>query len=197
MNPKLTWRHLWESKQQGGLLHTGSFRRNRALGWGKQEERVWAPCGMEDEALCSLTQLGSVPALGKALERGHTQLLPHPNCSALQGLSRSAFMRRRNLVESVTKDYLKKCTYHKVTDSLCPVFGLGYVVKESGQNFTVLAVKVLDVQRRALGHREGGTGLAKLPLLQPGVGFPRALHGSGRIKSLKDNESPQMWPFLV
>nr|XP_038021873.1 P2X purinoceptor 1 isoform X2 [Anas platyrhynchos] len=48
---------------------------------------------------------------------------------------------RRNLVESVTKDYLKKCTYHKVTDSLCPVFGLGYVVKESGQNFTVLAVK--------------------------------------------------------
>lgn len=25
--------------------------------WGKQEERVWAPCGMEDEALCSLTQL--------------------------------------------------------------------------------------------------------------------------------------------
>ncbi|NXP44308.1 P2RX1 protein, partial [Heliornis fulica] len=49
---------------------------------------------------------------------------------------------RRNLVESVTKQYLKKCTYHKVTDSLCPVFDLGYVVKESGQNFTLLAVKI-------------------------------------------------------
>lgn len=55
-------------------------------------------------------------------------------------------------MESVTKQYLKKCTYHKVTDSLCPVFDLGYVVKESGQNFTVLAVKVLDVWRCALGH---------------------------------------------
>ncbi|NWT58561.1 P2RX1 protein, partial [Locustella ochotensis] len=48
---------------------------------------------------------------------------------------------RRNLVESVTKQYLKKCTYHKGTDSLCPVFELGYIVKESGQNFTFLAVK--------------------------------------------------------
>ncbi|KAM6110701.1 LOW QUALITY PROTEIN: P2X purinoceptor 1-like [Pterocles gutturalis] len=49
---------------------------------------------------------------------------------------------RRNLVESITTEYLKKCTYNKVTDSLCPVFELGYVVKESGQNFTFLAVKV-------------------------------------------------------
>ncbi|NWU17794.1 P2RX1 protein, partial [Cephalopterus ornatus] len=48
---------------------------------------------------------------------------------------------RRNLVESVTKQYLKKCTYNKATDSLCPVFELGYIVKESGQNFTFLAVK--------------------------------------------------------
>lgn len=56
VNPKSMWRHLWESKQQGGS-HMGSFRRNRALGWGKQEEGVCAPCGMEDEALCSLTQL--------------------------------------------------------------------------------------------------------------------------------------------
>uniref|UniRef100_A0A803XYV4 P2X purinoceptor n=1 Tax=Meleagris gallopavo TaxID=9103 RepID=A0A803XYV4_MELGA len=48
---------------------------------------------------------------------------------------------RRNLVESVTMQYLKKCTYHKVTDSLCPVFDLGYLVKESGQNFSMLAVK--------------------------------------------------------
>ncbi|POI25229.1 hypothetical protein CIB84_011021, partial [Bambusicola thoracicus] len=48
---------------------------------------------------------------------------------------------RRNIVESITTQYLKKCTYHKVTDSLCPMFELGYVVKESGQNFSMLAVK--------------------------------------------------------
>uniref|UniRef100_A0A8C2Y9Q0 P2X purinoceptor n=1 Tax=Coturnix japonica TaxID=93934 RepID=A0A8C2Y9Q0_COTJA len=48
---------------------------------------------------------------------------------------------RRNLVESITTQYLKKCTYHKVTDSLCPMFNLGYIVRESGQNFSVLAVK--------------------------------------------------------
>lgn len=48
---------------------------------------------------------------------------------------------RRNIVESVTAQYLKECTYHKVTDSLCPMFELGYVVKESGQNFSMLAVK--------------------------------------------------------
>lgn len=48
-------------------------------------------------------------------------------------------------MESVTTQYLKKCTYHKVTDSLCPVFDLGYVVKESGQNFSMLAVKVRKI----------------------------------------------------
>ncbi|XP_063002461.1 P2X purinoceptor 1 [Elgaria multicarinata webbii] len=48
---------------------------------------------------------------------------------------------RRNLVERVTKAYLKNCTYHKVRDPLCPVFELGYVVKESGQDFPLVAEK--------------------------------------------------------
>lgn len=67
------------------------------------------------------------------------------------------FIHRRNLVESVTKQYLKKCTYHKGTDSLCPVFELGYIVKESGQNFTFLAVKVLQFQMLFLGVDGRGT----------------------------------------
>ncbi|XP_044540672.1 P2X purinoceptor 1-like, partial [Gracilinanus agilis] len=48
---------------------------------------------------------------------------------------------RQNLVERVTKQYLKSCVYHKSTDPLCPVFELGAVVRDSGQNFSALAVK--------------------------------------------------------
>uniref|UniRef100_A0ACB8ECQ7 P2X purinoceptor 1 n=1 Tax=Sphaerodactylus townsendi TaxID=933632 RepID=A0ACB8ECQ7_9SAUR len=48
---------------------------------------------------------------------------------------------KRNLVERVTKQYLRNCTYHKVRDPLCPVFELGYIVKESGQTFSALAQK--------------------------------------------------------
>ncbi|XP_061460700.1 P2X purinoceptor 1 isoform X3 [Rhineura floridana] len=48
---------------------------------------------------------------------------------------------RRNLVERVTKSYLRNCTYHKVRDPLCPVFELGYIVEQSGQTFSILAHK--------------------------------------------------------
>uniref|UniRef100_A0A8C0GW31 P2X purinoceptor n=1 Tax=Chelonoidis abingdonii TaxID=106734 RepID=A0A8C0GW31_CHEAB len=48
---------------------------------------------------------------------------------------------RRNLVEDITTSYLKKCTYHKNKDPFCPVFELGYIVKESGQNFHALALQ--------------------------------------------------------
>ncbi|XP_053223887.1 P2X purinoceptor 1 [Podarcis raffonei] len=48
---------------------------------------------------------------------------------------------RRNLVEGVTEPFLKNCTYHKDREPLCPVFELGYVVEESGQKFSVLALK--------------------------------------------------------
>ncbi|XP_067393964.1 P2X purinoceptor 1 [Emydura macquarii macquarii] len=48
---------------------------------------------------------------------------------------------RRNLVEGITTSYLKKCTYHKDKDPFCPLFELGYIVKESGQNFNILALK--------------------------------------------------------
>ncbi|XP_029467919.1 P2X purinoceptor 1 isoform X2 [Rhinatrema bivittatum] len=48
---------------------------------------------------------------------------------------------RRNLVETVTRDSLKSCIYHKTNDPLCPVFKLGYIVEESGQSFAELAYK--------------------------------------------------------
>ncbi|XP_006218910.1 P2X purinoceptor 1 [Vicugna pacos] len=46
---------------------------------------------------------------------------------------------RCNLVEEVNNTYMKNCLYHKTLHPLCPVFKLGYVVQESGQNFSTLA----------------------------------------------------------
>ncbi|XP_069082785.1 P2X purinoceptor 1-like isoform X1 [Pleurodeles waltl] len=48
---------------------------------------------------------------------------------------------RRNLVESVTNDYLENCNYHTETDPLCPIFRLGYIVSESRQQFASLALE--------------------------------------------------------
>lgn len=48
-------------------------------------------------------------------------------------------VNRRNLVEEVNKSYIKTCLYHKTAHPLCPVFNLGYVVRESGLNFSSLA----------------------------------------------------------
>ncbi|XP_078251103.1 P2X purinoceptor 1 [Rhinoraja longicauda] len=48
---------------------------------------------------------------------------------------------RRNLVEFVTKAYLRNCTYHKVHHPLCPVFRLGYIAEEIKENFSALAYR--------------------------------------------------------
>ncbi|XP_039742335.1 P2X purinoceptor 1 isoform X1 [Pteropus medius] len=50
-------------------------------------------------------------------------------------------VNRRNLVEEVNATYMKTCLYHKTSHPLCPVFNLGYVVQQSGQNFSTLAEK--------------------------------------------------------
>uniref|UniRef100_A0A452RFT3 P2X purinoceptor n=1 Tax=Ursus americanus TaxID=9643 RepID=A0A452RFT3_URSAM len=50
-------------------------------------------------------------------------------------------VNRRNLVEEVDAAYMRTCLYHKSSHPLCPVFKLGYVVQESGQNFSTLAEK--------------------------------------------------------
>nr|XP_033809690.1 P2X purinoceptor 2 isoform X2 [Geotrypetes seraphini] len=38
-------------------------------------------------------------------------------------------------------DYLKMCTFHPLTDLYCPIFKLGFIVQEAGENFTELAQK--------------------------------------------------------
>lgn len=45
-------------------------------------------------------------------------------------------------MEEVNNTYMKKCLYHKILHPLCPVFNLGYVVQESGQDFHSLAKMV-------------------------------------------------------
>ncbi|KAM9320056.1 P2X purinoceptor 1 [Gastrophryne carolinensis] len=50
-------------------------------------------------------------------------------------------VNRQNLVESVNSSYLKKCTFDKVKDPLCPVFRLGYIVEQTGRTFSDLALK--------------------------------------------------------
>ncbi|XP_072475065.1 P2X purinoceptor 1 isoform X2 [Notamacropus eugenii] len=50
-------------------------------------------------------------------------------------------VNRRNLVETIDKQYMKSCVYHKSRDPLCPIFELGSIVSYSGQNFSTLAVK--------------------------------------------------------
>ncbi|XP_059525046.1 P2X purinoceptor 1 isoform X1 [Myotis daubentonii] len=48
---------------------------------------------------------------------------------------------RSNLVEAVDAKYLKTCLFHKISHPLCPIFNLGYVVRESGHIFNTLAEK--------------------------------------------------------
>ncbi|KAM4795925.1 P2X purinoceptor 1 [Rhinophrynus dorsalis] len=50
-------------------------------------------------------------------------------------------INRFNLVESVTSSYMKTCIYDKEKDPLCPVFRLGYIVEQTGTNFSALAYK--------------------------------------------------------
>lgn len=45
-------------------------------------------------------------------------------------------------MEEVDAAYMKTCLYHKTLHPLCPVFKLGHMVQESGQNFSTLAEKV-------------------------------------------------------
>lgn len=73
-------------------------------------------------------------------------------------------------MEEVNGTYMKKCLYHKTLHPLCPVFSLGYVVQESGQDFRSLAEKVCmgcggaSKESMAQGHN---TGLPAPSCLQP------------------------------
>lgn len=47
---------------------------------------------------------------------------------------------RRNILPEMSATYLKNC--QRVNDSLCPIFRLGDMVREAGENFREMAVEV-------------------------------------------------------
>ncbi|KAJ6655723.1 hypothetical protein lerEdw1_004776 [Lerista edwardsae] len=116
-----------------GFIHNGSCYHIPGLG---QWEKVGCPlvCGHQHVYRGAHLLLSSRPPLLLAAEN-FTLFIKNSITFPRFKVS------RRNLVESVTKDYMNRCIYHKVKDPLCPVFKLGDVVMESGQNFSSVAVK--------------------------------------------------------
>uniref|UniRef100_A0A8C7U8G1 P2X purinoceptor n=1 Tax=Oncorhynchus mykiss TaxID=8022 RepID=A0A8C7U8G1_ONCMY len=55
---------------------------------------------------------------------------------------------RRNILPEMTESYLKRCQFNRHTDSSCPIFRLGDIVKEAKENFLEMAVEggVIGIQ---------------------------------------------------
>ncbi|XP_057601897.1 P2X purinoceptor 2 isoform X2 [Hippopotamus amphibius kiboko] len=49
------------------------------------------------------------------------------------------FQFSKGNIENQKDGYLKHCTFHEVSDLYCPIFKLGYIVEQAGENFTELA----------------------------------------------------------
>lgn len=49
--------------------------------------------------------------------------------------------KRRNVLENSNSTYLQTCIYNAENDPFCPVFKIGDIVKEAGENFSEVAVK--------------------------------------------------------
>ncbi|XP_070076592.1 P2X purinoceptor 2 isoform X1 [Equus caballus] len=49
------------------------------------------------------------------------------------------FQFSKGNIENRKDGYLKRCTFHEVSDLYCPIFKLGFIVEQAGENFTELA----------------------------------------------------------
>lgn len=140
------------------------FHVSRSTGlWEKRAKCRWlpkaAPAGLNclyhpPLLLISLRRpgpWGGLPLVSKGCGRGISGACEgSPELQGVVGTVPAAYCRRqcplsprRNLVEEVNATYMKTCLYHKISHPLCPVFNLGYVAQQSGQNFSTLAEKVL------------------------------------------------------
>jgi len=54
---------------------------------------------------------------------------------------------RRNISPNENASYLKKCVYDPVTDPLCPIFELGTIVEEAGEDYNTVAYKVILIKQ--------------------------------------------------
>ena len=59
----------------------------------------------------------------------------------------SSNISRRNIINIQNSTYLKSCTYNSSdeVDRLCPIFTLDTIVREAGQNFDEIALKVITL----------------------------------------------------
>ncbi|XP_030621123.1 P2X purinoceptor 4b [Chanos chanos] len=48
---------------------------------------------------------------------------------------------KRNILPHVNSSYLKRCIFHRTTDPHCPIFCLGDVVEEAGEDFDAMAIQ--------------------------------------------------------
>ncbi|XP_041080000.1 P2X purinoceptor 4-like isoform X2 [Polyodon spathula] len=55
---------------------------------------------------------------------------------------------KRNILPHINSSYLKQCVFNRVTDPDCPVFRLGDIVREAGEDFQEIAVEggVMGIQ---------------------------------------------------
>ncbi|XP_058387160.1 P2X purinoceptor 2 isoform X2 [Diceros bicornis minor] len=49
------------------------------------------------------------------------------------------FQFSKGNIENRKDGYLKRCTFHEVSDLYCPIFKLGFIVEQAGESFTELA----------------------------------------------------------
>lgn len=71
----------------------------------------------------------------------HFSLIPIPNVSVLVKLL-FYVISRRNILPHINSTYLKSCMFNRKTDPDCPIFRLGDMVTEAGEDFSVMALKV-------------------------------------------------------
>lgn len=55
-------------------------------------------------------------------------------------MEKMCLLLRRNILPKMSDTYLKNC--HRENDTLCPIFRLGDMVREAGENFQEMAVEV-------------------------------------------------------
>lgn len=48
--------------------------------------------------------------------------------------------KRRNILENSNQSYLQSCIYNSEMDPFCPVFNIGDIVHEAGENFSEVAI---------------------------------------------------------
>lgn len=69
------------------------------------------------------------------------------------------FQFSKGNIENRGTGYLKRCTFDEVSHLYCPIFKLGFIVEQAGENFTELAhwvCQVLQGKRQHHSHTHQG-----------------------------------------